>query len=146
MVLSTMTLALASVLILWALYALFWPFEPLRVSEGNLALVNARVPRGETLYAWMSYCKPKPYQARVETMIEHAEGSLYLLRTQYPPPTSGCNKVKVPLARIPANLPIESTTAVGSGHARIVVSYHFELNALRTMSYTYRTAWFTIEP
>lgn len=136
----------ALALSVWSVWSLSWPFDPLQVGTQNLQIVTPFVARGEQLFVRLDYCKRAAISVRVDTMIEHESGALYVLKPQYPPVTTGCRNIIAPLVTLPRTLPLESTNANGSGSARVVVTYVYRINALRTITYTYPTGWFTITP
>lgn len=145
--LSWTTLAAALALLGWVFWSLWWPFNPLTTNPGSYEVVNPgkTVARGETLLVRVDYCKHTSDTAQLDTIIEQ-EGRLLLLAPQYPAATTGCHDVVVGIATIPPNLALESTSAAGSGRAKLRVSYRFRINTLREVSYSYVTDEFVITP
>jgi len=138
---SLMVLASALALMAWVTWSLVYPFDPLQVREHNLEVITDHVRRGEQLIVWLDYCKSMPVHVRVDTMIE-VGGALFVLQPQYPPTTTGCRKVKAPLVTIPVSLPV----SVSGLPATVTVGYHYQINRLRAVDYTYKTNEFIIDP
>lgn len=134
-------LSSAAALMTWATWSLVYPFDPLQVREQNLQVITKHVARGDKLVVWLDYCKTSPVHVRVDTMIE-VGGALFVLQPQYPPTTMGCRKVQAPLITVPASLPI---SVVGLP-ATVTVGYHYQINRLRSVDYTYKTNEFIIDP
>lgn len=131
----------AALLMGWVTWSLVWPFDPLQVRSQNLQVVSTHVRRGDPLIVWLDYCKSTPVQVRVDTMIE-VGGALFVLQPQYPPTTIGCRKVQAPLVTIPVSLPV----SVSGLPATVTVGYHYQINRLRSVDYTYKTTEFIIDP
>jgi hypothetical protein len=146
--LSWATLISATCLLGWVVWSLLWPVEPLTVEPGSFEVLNAHktVARGEILIVRVSYCKSSDIIAQMVSSIEQ-DSSLWLLSADHPGFTVGCHRNSaIGLVTIPSTLPLESTTAAGSGKAVLRVRLDYTVNVLREIVYSFVTDEFTITP
>lgn len=138
--------ALAS-LIVWVVWSLLYPFEMFSSTPDSWVVQNPgkRVARGQELKVYLDYCATSRRAPRMDTLIEQ-DGRIMLLETQYPKAAIGCHKSVVPLAKIPRIMAIESTSAGGTGAARVQITLRYRINALREIQYNYTTDDFIIDP
>lgn len=137
----------AVLLLAWVFWSVWWPFEPITLDaeSGSIANQDKTVERGGTLMVRMKYCKEGNLTAQMVSSIEQG-ASLWLLSAQQPVFTQGCHDQNVGLATIPVALPIEATSAVGTGKSILRVRLTYRINPLRDVTYSFVTEPFTIRP
>jgi hypothetical protein len=124
-----------------------YPFKVLTTGPDSFTIQNPgkRVARGESLLVYADYCASEHQSPRVETLIEQ-DGRVMMLDPKYPAATFGCHKATVPLITIPRVMALESTSAAGTGKARLQIVIRYRINALREVQYNFTTDEFIIDP
>lgn len=122
----------ASAGLLWLFWSLLWPFNLLESTTWGIA--NKIVPRGESVLVVWSGCRHTDLPAEVLTQLE---GSILIaLPTRISTGPIGCQKLTWPLVYVGHEIPL------GTYKARTTVV--FRVNAIRTVTYTFKTEEFTV--
>ena len=134
-------------LIVWVVWSLLYPYKVLTVNPGSWVVQNPgkRVARGEAVQLYVDYCTTRQDAPRMDVLIEQ-DGRAILFLPQYPASSIGCHKAVVSLVTIPKVIAIESTSAGGSGKAKLQIALRYRINALREIQYNFTSDEFIIDP
>lgn len=130
-------LALALSFVLWVLWSLLWPFDPLKMHEGSWTTTKKEYHHGEWVDVRLDYCQTMKGTPRLDFTIEQA-GRLIPLVPAYGNDRAMCEKKEAPILQLPANAILDKSPV------KINIKITFQINTLREVVYQFQTNEFIV--
>lgn len=133
---SLVILLFACGFVLWVMWSVAWPFNPLTMKSGSWTTTKQQYRRGEWVEARLDYCQTSPGTPRLDFTLEQT-GRLMPLLPTYGNDRVMCEKREAPILQLPYNV-------LDTGPAKIIVTVTFPINPLREVQYHFETNNFDI--
>ena len=142
-----LTLASFTTFTVWILWSLLYPYALLQTKPGSWTVKNPGklVPRGTQVLLAVDYCASFATPPVLLPRLEQEGRLIPLSPREFPGPAEGCHLLNIPIG-VPRALPLESTSAGGSGQARLYITVQYKPNPLRDLYFDFVTDVFTITP
>jgi len=123
--------------VLWVLWSILWPFDPLTMYPGSWATTKREYHRGEWVEARLDYCQHSKGTPRLDFTMEQ-NGRLFPLVPTYGNDRAICEKKDAPILQLPYNGVLDKSPV------KILVVITFRTNFFREIQYRFETNQFTV--